>query len=308
MHFGPFCLQKLNHSIHIMIEHVSTNPFKDLPTTLCMDPIIESQLKKMLQEDIGFGDITSQLLKDEPCTAYIIAKENCILSGVQYVKYLFEMQKSQVILMHENGDTINKKDKILKVSGLSKNIFTAERTALNLLTRMSGIATETRKLVDTIHKVNPKCKVAATRKTILRFFDKEAVITGGGDPHRFRLDDMVLLKDNHVAILGIKEGIRQAKEISFSKKIEIEVSQKEDAVIAAESGADIIMLDNMDTHDIQETVRVLKENAPHVLVEASGGITRENIAEYAKTGVDIISLGYITHSVSAVDMSLEVNV
>jgi nicotinate-nucleotide pyrophosphorylase (carboxylating) len=273
-----------------------------------MDPSIESQLKRMLQEDIGFGDITSQLLRDEPCTAHIIAKEDCILSGVQYVKYLFEMQESQVILLHEDGDTISKGDKVLQVSGLSKNIFVVERTALNLLTRMSGIATETRKLVDAVQKVNPNCRVAATRKTILRFFDKEAVVTGGGDPHRFRLDDMVLLKDNHVAILGIKESIRRAKELSFSKKIEIEVSTKEDALTAAELGVDIVMLDNMDTGSINETVRVLKKNIPHVLVEASGGITKENITEYAHTGVDIISLGYLTHSVDAVDMSLEVSV
>lgn len=271
-----------------------------------MNPAAENQLKRLLQEDIGFGDITSQLLQKEKGTAHTIAKEDCILSGVQYAAYLFRVRGVQVATFFEDGQKLKKGATVLEVSGFYKNIFEVERTALNLLTRMSGIATETRKLVDIVKEVNPSCTVAATRKTVLRFFDKEAVVTGGGDPHRFRLDDMILLKDNHVKILGIEEAVKRAKKVSFSKKVEIEVSEKKDAVTAAKTGADIVMLDNMSPETAQKTVNTLRDINPHIIIEVSGGITEENIREYARTGVDIISLGYLTHSVKAVDMSLEV--
>ncbi len=271
-----------------------------------MDIAVENQLKNMLQEDIGFGDITSQLLSDKKGTAYIVAKEDCILSGIEYVTYLFELRGLTVDLFFKDGQKMKRGDKILTVSGLYKSIFEVERTALNLLTRMSGIATETNTLVNIVRKVNPACKVAATRKTVLRQFDKEAVVTGGGDPHRFRLDDMVLLKDNHVAVLGIKEAVKRAKNVSFSKKVEIEVSTIKDAVLAVECGADIVMLDNMTPKTVEEAVKAVKRVNQNIIVEASGNITKENIGEYAKAGVDVISLGYITHSVRAVNMSLEV--
>lgn len=283
-----------------------TNPFKVVGRDFLMDITVENQLKYMLQEDIGFGDITSQLLPEEKGTAYIVAKEDCILSGVEYVKYLFELRGLTVATFFKDGQKMKKEDKILEVSGLYKSIFEVERTALNLLTRMSGIATETNTLVRIVRQVNPACRVAATRKTILRRFDKEAVVTGGGDPHRFRLDDMVLLKDNHVTVLGIKEAIKRAKNVSFSKKVEIEVSTLKDAVLAVECGADIVMLDNMTPKTVKEAVKAIKKVNQNVIIEASGNITKENIEEYAKAGVDVISLGYITHSVRAVNMSLEV--
>ena len=267
----------------------------------------QRQLKRLLAEDIGFGDITSQLLGGETGSAYIVAKEACVISGLAYMKYLFEVRGLQIDLHVKDGDTVAKGDKIADISGYYKNIFEVERTALNLLTRMSGITTEVKKLTERVKGVNPACRVAATRKTVLRFFDKEAVITGGGDSHRFRLDDLILLKDNHVKVLGVEEAIRRAKLSSFSKKVEIEVSTKEDAVTAVTSGADIVMLDNMGPGAVRETVNILKKVNPGVMVEASGGITDENIEEYAEAGVDIISLGYITHSVRAVDMSLEVD-
>jgi len=209
-----------------------------------MNLAAEQKLQALLTEDVGFGDITSQLLGEEKGTAYIMAKEDCVLSGTEYAKYLFELRRLHVNVLVSDGRKVKKGDRILEVSGIYAHIFEVERTALNLLTRMSGIATETRKLVERVRKVNPSCKVAATRKTVYRFFDKEAAVTGGGDPHRFRLDDMILLKDNHVRILGIEEAVKRAKKVSFSKKVEIEVSSREDAVKAAEHGADVVMLDN----------------------------------------------------------------
>lgn len=271
-----------------------------------MDMTAELLLNQLLAEDIGFGDITSQLLEQERGKAYIIAKEDCILSGAAYAKYLFRMRGADCNLLCTEGQKIPDKTKILTVEGLYRTIFEVERTALNLMTRMSGIATQTRMLVDMVHKVNPHCRVAATRKTVLRYFDKKAVITGGGDPHRFRLDDMILLKDNHVRILGIEEALTRARRFSFSKKVEIEVSTREDAVTACKCGADIIMLDNMDLNTTKDAVKAVKKISPRTLVEASGNVTQENITAYAQTGVDIISLGAITHSVKAINMSLEV--
>lgn len=267
----------------------------------------ETQLKNMLAEDLGFCDITSHLLGEEKGFSHIIAKEDCILSGLDYVKYLFELRGLRVTLFFTDGEKAKKGEKIVEVSGLYRNIFEVERTALNLLTRMSGIATETYKLTQKVSKVNPSCKVAATRKTVLRLFDKEAVVTGGGDSHRFRLDDMILIKDNHIKVVGIEEAIKRAKKVSFSKKVEIEVSTKEDAVKAVKYGADIVMLDNMMPETVKETVKAVKDINEDTLVEASGGITGENIQKYAEAGVDIISLGYVTHSVKVVDMSLEVS-
>jgi nicotinate-nucleotide pyrophosphorylase (carboxylating) len=284
------------------------NPFKSSKITVVMINLYaEHQLKNLLMEDTGFGDITSRLLGDIKGSASIIVKEDCILSGLQYVKYLFELRGLQVNLLAKNGDNVQKGTKIVEVSGLYQRIFEVERTALNLLTRMSGIATETKKLVERVREVNPHCRVACTRKTVLRFFDKEAVITGGGDTHRFRLDDMILLKDNHVRILGIKEAITRAKRVSFSKKVEVEVSTQEDAATAVECGADVVMLDNMTPEDVEETVAHVRKMNPNTVIEVSGEVNKETIKMYAQTGVDIVSLGYITHSIKVVNMSLEVD-
>lgn len=269
-----------------------------------IDLMAQRHLEDLLIEDIGFGDITSQLLTHETGSAHIVCKERCILSGVEYARYLFELRGLHVTGIKHDGERLEKGDKIMEISGSYKEMLQVERTALNILTRMSGITTETRTVVEQVQRVNSHCTIAATRKTLLRFFDKEAVITGGADPHRFRLEDMILLKDNHITILGIEEAIRRAKAHSFSKKIEIEVSSKDAALRAVRCGADIIMLDNMSPEAVEETVQSLKEYP--VIIEVSGGITRDNIETYAKTGVDVISLGYITHSVQAANMSLEV--
>ncbi len=181
-------------------------------------------------------------------------------------------------------------------------------------TALSGVATATAELVSTAKRESGgKVRVACTRKTLpgLRHFEKRAVELGGGDTHRLRLDDAVLIKDNHLTLAGsIRETVRKAKtRVSFTKKIEVEATTPDQAVEAAEAGADIVLLDNMTTQEIQRSLSLLEAKSlrERVLVEASGGITRENIASYAKTGVDVVSVGAITHSARAIDMSMEVH-
>jgi nicotinate-nucleotide pyrophosphorylase (carboxylating) len=177
---------------------------------------------------------------------------------------------------------------------------------------MSGIATTTRKTTEKLQKAGLKSKVASTRKTApgLLYFDKKAVLLGGGDTHRLHLDDMILIKDNHIAVAGsIEKAIKETRRgASFSKKIEVEVETIDDAFVAAKAGADIIMLDNFSPKRIQKAIRLLKKEGffEKVLIEASGGITQENIAAFASTGVDIVSLGEITESAKALDVNLEV--
>jgi nicotinate-nucleotide pyrophosphorylase (carboxylating) len=181
-----------------------------------------------------------------------------------------------------------------------------------LMSRMSGIATATRKLTSKIEKANLKTRVAATRKTSLgfMFFDKKAVVIGGGDAHRLHLDDMILIKDNHLILAGsLENALQRAKEnVSFSKKIEVEVTKPSDAVKAARLGADIVMLDNFSPKQTKEAVSLLKKAGffGKILVEASGGITEDNLLDYASAEVDLISLGALTHSVKALDISLEI--
>jgi len=183
---------------------------------------------------------------------------------------------------------------------------------LNLFSRMSGIATTTNRLVEKIRRASYETRVACTRKTApgLSYFDKKAVIAGGGDAHRWGLDDMGLIKDNHTAIAGgVKEAVKRVrKRVSFSKKIEVEVIDANEAVEAAQAGVDIIMLDNFTPKQAKQAINLLQKKGfrDKVLVEASGGITERNILEYAESGVDIVSLGEITQNAKALDMSLEI--
>ncbi|MCK4433594.1 MAG: carboxylating nicotinate-nucleotide diphosphorylase [Methanomicrobia archaeon] len=262
---------------------------------------IKEKLINLLEEDIGFEDITSKILPDVDAKGYIIAKEDCYISCLEYGKFLFEYQNCKVNLLKKDGDFVKKGEKILEINGKIKDILSTERTVLNVLCRAFGITTMTKKCTE---KVN--ARVAATRKTLLRYLDKKAVEIGGGDTHRYRLDDMILIKDNHISVMGLKECIKRAKKLSFSKKIEIEVTKKEDAIKAAEMGVDIIMLDNMSPEEIKDTIQILetKKLRNNVLIEASGGINLANIKKYDQ--VDIISLGFLTHSVAAIDISLEI--
>jgi nicotinate-nucleotide pyrophosphorylase (carboxylating) len=199
----------------------------------------------------------------------------------------------------------------MRLVGDAQAILSVERTMLNMLSRMSGIATKTRNLTEKLKKAKVTARIAATRKSApgLLYFDKKAVALGGGDPHRLHLDDMVLIKDNHLAIVGgVEEAVKKAKaHSSFTKKIEVEVTTIQDALKAAKAGADVVMLDNFSPKQAKEAGEKLqKAGFASVLLEVSGGITSENLLEYASAQVDVISLGELTHSAKALDISLEI--
>ncbi|MEM3704226.1 MAG: carboxylating nicotinate-nucleotide diphosphorylase, partial [Candidatus Bathyarchaeia archaeon] len=243
--------------------------------------------------------------------AKLIAKEAGVAAGIEEAQVLLESFNLKFETYVKDGDEIKPKQVLMRISGDARNILSIERTLLNLVSRMSGIATTTRKLIEKIRKAGYKTRIACTRKTALGllYFDKKAVFVGGGDPHRLHLDDMILIKDNHISIVGnVEKAVKIAKEKApFSKKIEVEAANVKDVLDAAKAGADIIMLDNFSPEKIKEAVALLKKAGffGKVLLEASGGITVENILDYASKEVDIISLGEITHSAKALDMSLE---
>jgi len=217
----------------------------------------------------------------------------------------------EIVNSIEDGSEIRYGDVVMEVEGKAKNILMCERTVLNILMKMSGIATVTAKMVEKAKKVNPDIIIAATRKTMpgFRIFEKMAVSIGGGDTHRFSLGDCVLIKDNHIAVAGgLIEAIKFAKAASFTKKIEVEVKSVEDALTVAREGVDIIMFDNMSPNEIREAVKILEKEGlrERIILEASGGITPDNVEEYASTGVDVLSSGYITHSSKALDLSLRI--
>ena len=264
-------------------------------------------LLQFLAEDIGKGDITSSLLPKRKISARIISREEAIVAGVKYAKEIFTIKNCKVKVIKKDGSAIKPNQTIMSITGDARAILTCERTALNILTRMSGIATQTNNLVKKIPK--KKTKLYATRKTApgLRILDKEAVEIGGGEKHRLRLDEMVMIKDNHIAVSGsLLSLIKKTKE--KYRKFEVEVENTQDAVLAAKEGATIIMLDNFTPNQIKETIKVLKNQKLRnkVKLEASGGISSKNISKYGNTGVDIISLGSITNSVKGIDMSLEI--
>ncbi len=276
--------------------------------------ILEEKLKQFLAEDVGLDDVTSAGVVPPGLTADAVveAKEAGTAAGVEEAVVLAESLGLNVKAKIADGAEFKKGQVILKLSGNAQTILTVERTLLNLISRMSGIATTTKKLITKLTKVHAKARIAATRKTApgLLYFDKKAVRIGGGDPHRLNLSDMILVKDNHIAVAGsVENAVKTArKNASFSKKIEVEVVRVAEVLKAAEAGADIVMLDNFSPKQIKEAVDLLKKTGffGKILLEASGGITAENLLDYAAAKVDIISLGALTHSVRALDVSLEI--
>jgi nicotinate-nucleotide pyrophosphorylase (carboxylating) len=276
--------------------------------------VLEEKLRQLVAEDVGHGDVTSAAVVPAGLAveAAVVAKDTGTAAGIEETVILAESLGLNVKAKVTDGETIKNGQVIMKVSGDARTILSAERTMLNLLSRMSGIATKTRSLVEKLKKANARAKIAATRKTApgLAYFDKKAVLIGGGDPHRLRLDDMILIKDNHVAIAGsVENAVKKAKQgASFSRKIEAEVTAVADALKAAEAGADIVMLDNFSPKQVREAVEALKKAGffGKVLLEVSGGITEQNLLDYASTQVGIISMGALTHNVKALDISLEV--
>lgn len=267
-----------------------------------------------MEEDVGEGDVTTQLLIPENTVvkAEVLVKQAGLVAGLDEACALCESLNLQAEKLVSDGASVQPNTSVLHISGKAQPLLCAERTLLNLLSRMSGIASITSRLVRKVRTAGYRTRIACTRKVApgLGYFDKKAVFLGGGDTHRLHLDDLVLIKDNHIKIVGgVDKAVTKAcQTASFSRKIEVEVTSLEQAYEAAQAGADIIMLDNFSPAEIGETVSFLtaKGIRNKVLLEASGGITEKNILEYAQTGVDIVSIGEITHSVEALDMSLEI--
>ena len=268
------------------------------------------ELKRFLDEDVGNGDITSKLLQKKRIRAKIITREETVVAGTKFAKYIFSLKKCRTRILKKDGSVAKVNQTILEINGNARDVLTCERTVLNLLSRMCGIATQTNNLKKQIKSAGSKSKVFATRKTApgLRFFDKEAVKIGGGEKHRMTLNEMIMIKDNHLAVgKSIEDILEKAKKTRG--KIEIEVESQKDAILCAKLGADIIMLDNFSPDRIKKTIKKLTELRLRnkVILEASGRINSKNIARYARTNVDMISVGNVTNSVDGIDLSLEIS-
>jgi nicotinate-nucleotide pyrophosphorylase (carboxylating) len=287
---------------------------KEESLTFLPRKILKEKISKFLEEDLGQGDITTLLIVPSGTIveAGIVAKESAVIAGIEEILTLLESFGFQVRALVSDGSRVEGKATVLKIVGDARTLLSIERTLLNLLTRMSGIATATSRLIEKIRRAGYKTRIACTRKVApgLLYFDKRAVMLGGGDTHRLHLDDLIIVKDNHLMVVGdVGEAVKSVREtVSFSKKIEIEVSTEGEALEAAKAGADIVMLDNFSPQQIKNTMVLLDREGlrSKVLIEASGGINEQNVLEFAATGVDILSLGEITDSVKALDMSLEV--
>ncbi len=264
----------------------------------------------MLAEDEGFGDVTSNAVVDEGkiVSASIISKDEGILAGSNIIRDIFEEKGIKVLFYLTDGSEIHKNDIIMYLKGDARTILLLERTVLNLMMRMSGVASAANHYVNLVKDYD--VKIAGTRKTspAIAKFDKMALRIGGADTHRFSLGDMVLIKDNHIASVGdpLETLLKAKKNVSFSKKIEIEVESIGDAIDCVLNKADIVMLDNMGKNDVEKVINELnrlniRENS---LIEVSGGITEDNILDFVGLGVDIISLGALTHSSRSLNFSL----
>ena len=268
------------------------------------------ELESFIEEDLGYDDVSCTIVPDRPAEAVIFTKEDCIVAGIKEAGSIFCYLGIQAETTLKDGDRLKEGDVIFGLKGGAISILRAERLTLNFLGHLSGIATLTRACMDVVRKHSETTRVACTRKTIpgIRKFEKLAVVAGGGDPHRFNLSDSVMIKDNHVKLMGIEAAIEAAKKTGFTRKIEVEVESADDAVLAAKLGADIIMLDNMQPEAVRETLEILKEKGlrDSVIVEASGGISQANLEGYAKTGVDVISMGSLIHKSRWIDISLEI--
>jgi len=269
-----------------------------------------TMFEKMLREDLGFGDITSELTVPEGLEAkgMVTVKEDCVVSGLGYLSEKVNNFGLEIDILIRDGEDAKKGDVVAVIKGNARKILLVERVFINILGRMSGITTTTRRIVNKVREVNSNVRIAATRKTLMGRLDKIAVIIGGGDPHRWNLADHVLIKDNHIALVGLEEAVKRAKKASFVRKVEVEVISPEDAVKVAKMGVDIILLDNFKPRDVSRTIELLNRNSLRnkVMLEVSGGINEGNITEYAKCNIDVISMGSLTHSTKSVDFSLEI--
>ena len=275
---------------------------------------LRESLVRFLREDIGQGDLTSQYTvdKDLKSSSQIICKsEIAVVAGLEEAKIIFEICNCDSKALVNDGDIVKRGIRVMKINGNTRAILKAERTALNLIMRMSGIATDTKKFVDIVKTVSKDIKVMGTRKTApgLRYFDKKSIILGGGHSHRNTLDELILIKDNHLAVTtSIQSAISNARlKAGKNMMIECEVSNTKSSVEAIKSGADIIMLDNFTPEMAQKTISYLRKSGlrEKVLIEISGGVNISNIKDYALALPDMISIGSLTHSSNSIDFSMK---
>ncbi len=276
------------------------------------DGVLFQQVSAFLAEDLGRGDITTQstVARNTRARGRFLAKEPMVIAGLEAAEAVFSTLDAQQQLeaFVSDGEEVEAGKVVARTSGFADVLLAGERVALNLLQRLSGIATLTRKYVRAVEGTN--AQIVDTRKTTpgLRMLEKYAVVAGGGRNHRFGLDDGVLIKDNHIALAGgVRGAVERAREsVGHLHKIEVEVSTERDLREAIESGADIILLDNRTPEETSRLVEVSRKLKPEVTLESSGGITLENVRAYAETGVDLISIGALTHSARAMDISFKI--
>ncbi len=269
------------------------------------DVIIIERLLSYLRDDLGYGDITTDsIIGESDAEAVILAKEAGVLAGMEEALLLLEHFGLCFSQKRDDGKAFEKGEVLLEISGRAKSILNIERVLLNIFMKMSGIATTTKRAVEIADRYG--VRVACTRKTTPGFgyFEKKAVKLGGGLTHRFHLDDLILIKDNHLVLVELEGAIARAKE-NFTKKVEVEVASAEEAVKACNAGADIVMLDNFTPEQVEHALLLINQSGHDVTVEVSGGITIENLNSYAKLKPDIISLSYITTAARWIDMSLK---
>ncbi len=269
-------------------------------------------LKKFIDEDVRSGDLTTELTIPEDTTALatVYAKERAVLAGIEEIAAIAEFSGLTYEVLAFEGNWVDPKQPIMRLNGSARTLLTIERVCLNIVQRMSGIATKVYNMVSLAREGNPNIKVAATRKTTpgFRFFEKRAVVVGGGDPHRYALDDMVLIKNNHItAAGGVRAAVAAARGgVSFSKKISCEARTLQDAQEAIGAGVDIVLLDNLRPKDVKGIVDILgiQGRRDKVILEISGGVNEENAKEYAESGVDVLSSGALTHSFKSSDFNM----
>ncbi|MDL0123382.1 MULTISPECIES: carboxylating nicotinate-nucleotide diphosphorylase [Halobacterium] len=264
-------------------------------------PVTDADVERWLREDLGHHDVTNDVPGET--TGRLVAKQAGVAAGLDAAVRVFEYLGCEADAPAAAGDRIDAGDTVLRVSGAAQSVLRAERVAVNVAGHASGVATKTRRAVAAAREASDDVAIAGTRKTTpgLRGVEKRAVVAGGGDTHRLDLSHMVMVKDNHVAELGLEgaiERFRGAK--SFATKLDVEVETPEDAPRAADAGADIVLLDNMTPAETERAVDLLDGAA---LAEASGGITVDDVPAYAATGVDVISMGALTHSAPTLDLS-----
>ena len=268
---------------------------------------------EFLAEDIGRGDITTRACvpPDVSGLGKFLAKEDLVICGLAVAEAVFfhlDAENPELESNYEDGDAVKSGTVFAALRGFADVLLTGERVALNLLQRLSGVATLTRQYVEAIKGTN--AKIVDTRKTTpgLRMLEKYAVTVGGGANHRFGLDDGVLIKDNHIALAGgVKEAVRAAKEsVGHLHKIEVEISNWGQLSEAVKAGADILLLDNQTPEETRKLVEMARDLNPNILLEASGGMNLDTVRSFAEVGVDLISVGKLTHSAKAVDISFKI--